>query len=253
MWWLGYHRQYNLIFIVIMRIEKKIKIILILSFILFVFNSIPKSWALGVAFTERISFSQDGSGLYSLTFDLTKSKKLIAAIKYLNKDYEQIPKLIGYNAFFSAKTGLEKIKGMDDIRIWHDPKMLSITLRFAFKNIPVLNKAMCTINEGIDPEGITYFSLNDQIFIREDMHGLAKKLVLYQNYDNSLIKSLTLSAFFRDTTYTTIYTFSKKIKDASNPLSEITKDKQTIRVVHHILSADEVEESIRNRIHFRVK
>ncbi|MBX9889898.1 MAG: hypothetical protein K2X94_01355 [Amoebophilaceae bacterium] len=229
---------------------QKIKFIVFSSLLLVFLNALPRSWALGLDFIERTSFNKDGSGLFSLNLDLAKSKKLIKAIKYLNKDYENITKSIGYNAFCGTKQVLKKIAGIDDVRIRHDERMLTITLRFNFKSIQVLNKALSKINQELDPMGITYFSLSDEIFIREDMHGIAKKLIHYHDHDNSLIKSLNLSYFFQHTTYTTIYTFDKEIKNASNPLSEITKDKKTIRVVHQILSADEVEDSIRNRVHF---
>ena len=85
------------------------------------------------------------------------------------------------------------------------------------------------------------------------MHGIAKKLIHYQKHDTSLVKSLSLTSFFSGITYTTVYTFCKKIQNASNPLSEITKDNETIRITYHVFSADETRESIGNRVHFIVK
>ncbi len=232
--------------------KKRMKwIVILLTF--FWLPVTPKASALGIDFTERTYFNKDGSGLFSLKVDLTKSRHLIGLIKCLNKEYEGITKLIGYNAFYATKQQFKKMPGISGIRIKHDEKMLKFTLRFAFKTIQALNNAMRKMNQGIDPIPITYFSLSDTLFVREDMHGIAKRLICYQQHDNCLIKSLNLASFFKEITYTTIYTFPRKIQDASNRFSEITKDGKTIRITHHILSADEAEESIANRVHFMVK
>jgi hypothetical protein len=210
----------------------------------------PQAAALGLDFIERTSFNKDGSGLFSLKVDLTKSSRLIRLIKLLNKEYGGITKLIGYNAFYATKRQFKTMPGISGIRIKHDKKMLKFTLRFEFKTIQALNNAMRKMNQGIDTVPITYFSLSDVLFVREDRHGIAKRLIQYQKHDNCLVKSLNLASFFKEITYTTIYTFPRKIQDASNRFSEISKDGQTIRITHHILSAEETEESIANRVHF---
>lgn len=217
---------------------------------LFFFHFTTNSYALGIDFVERTYFNKDGSGIFSIKVDLTKTGKLISIIKYLNKDYEGITKLIGYNAFYAAKKRFKKIANISDVRLKHDEAMLKFTLRFAFKNIKALNEAISKTNEGLDPTNITYFSFSDELFVREDANGIANKLLFYQKHDNCLVKSLDLASFFKDITYTTIYTFHNKIIDFSNPLSELTKDKKTIRVAHHVFSVDETEDSISNRIHF---
>ena len=154
-------------------IQKKVKFIVIVS--LFFFHATPKSFALGVDFTERACFNEDGSGLFSLKVDLTKSSRLISAIKYLNKDYEGITKLIGLNSFFRAKKEFKKMSGIHDVRVQHDDKMLKFTLRFEFDNIQTLNNAVYKINQGMDPTGITYFSLSDEVFVRRGYAWNRKK------------------------------------------------------------------------------
>ncbi|MDD9139799.1 MAG: hypothetical protein NQ127_02605 [Candidatus Cardinium sp.] len=209
------------------------------------------SAALGVNFTERAYFYEDGSGLFSLEVDLTKSAKLIAFLKYLNKSYQDIPKLIAYNPLCTLQKTLNPITGITGIIVKDDKKsMLRFKLKFGFKDIEALNKAMIKINEGLDPPEITYFNFSNELFVREDLNGIVKKLIDYQNHSNCLIKSFDLASFFKHTTYTTIYTFHKMIKNYSNPLGELSMDKKTIRITHYVFAADEIEDSIGNRCHF---
>jgi len=221
--------------------------------LLFFFQSFSNSFALGVDFIEKADFNKDGSGQFSIEVDLTKTSYLISVIKYLNKNYKDITKAIGYKAFSSASTKFEKIAGISQIGIAYDEKMLKFNLVFNFNTLQALNEAIGALNKGLDPPKITYFSLDDLLFIREDLNGIAKKLFFYQEYDNSLVKSLDLASFFKESTYTTIYTFPNTIEDYSNPLSELTKDKKMIRVTHHIFAPDQVEHAIGNRIHFTKK
>lgn len=235
--------------------QKKSRFVVFLC--LFFFHSISDSFALGIDFIERTSFNRDESGKFSIKVDLTKVGSLISVIKYL-KGYESIAKLIGdnntlrvgYNAFCAAQEKIKNIPGISAVRVKHDEKMLTLILKFEFENIQVLNKAVKKINKGIDHPKLTCFSLSDELFVREDMNGIAKKLIFYQQHDNCPVKSLDLDYFFKDTTYTTIYTFHKKIVGFSNPLSVLTKDKKGIRVTHHVFAADETEESIGNRVRF---
>ncbi|MGI2298703.1 hypothetical protein ACRRVB_02810 [Candidatus Cardinium hertigii] len=220
---------------------------------LFFFQSLSNSFALGVDFIEKADFNEDGSGQFSIEVDLTKTSYLISVIKYLNKNYKDVTKTIGYKAFSNASTKFETIAGISQVDVAYDEKMLKFKLMFKFNTIQALNKAMGKLNKGLDPPKITYFSLDDVLFIREDLNGVAKKLLLYQQYDNSLVKSLDLASFFKESTYTTIYTFCNTIEDYSNPLSEVTKDKKTIRVTHHVFAPDQVEHAIGNRLHFTKK
>ncbi|CCM10075.1 Putative uncharacterized protein [Cardinium endosymbiont cEper1 of Encarsia pergandiella] len=218
--------------------------------LLFFFQSRSNSFALGVDFIERADFNKDGSGQFSIEVDLTKTSHLISVIKYLNKNYKDVTKAIGYKAFSNASAKFEKIAGISQVDIAYNEKMLKFKLVFNFNTLQALNEAIGELNEGLDPPKITYFSLDDLLFTREDLNGIAKKLLFYQQYDNSLVKSLDLASFFKESTYTTIYTFLNTIQDYSNPLSELTKDKKTIRVTHHIFAPDQVEHAIGNRIHF---
>lgn len=223
------------------------------GFIVFVwlFFSASNSLALGLDFIERAHFNEDGSGQFSIKVDLTKTSKLISVIKYLNKDYKGITKSIGYKAFSKAKKRLKKIADISEVCVSYNEKMFSFNLKLKFKNIQALNKAMEQINEGLDDPKITYFSLDDGLFVRQDMNGIAKKLLFYQQYDSCLVKSLDLASFFKETTYTTAYTFShRSIRDFSNKLSRITKNRQKIYITHHVFAPDQVEESIGNCIHF---
>ena len=221
----------------------------ILFVCLFFVNTVSNVLALGLDFIERASFNKDGSGKFSIKVDLTKTKKLVSIVQYLNKDYEDFPYRVGYNALCCAQEKLKKVPDIGHVHVKHNQTMLKFTLSFVFKNLPALNNAMHAINEGLDPPSITYFSLNDNLFVREDMNGIAKKLIFYQQHSNCLIKSLNLAAFFKTTTYTTVYNFYNKIESYSNPFSELTADKKTIRIRHHVFAADETEESIGNRVH----
>lgn len=218
-------------------------------FLLVFFKSTATSLALGIDFIEKARFNQNGSGLFSLKVDLNKNSHLIAIIKCLNREYKGITKAIGSKAFGNAKEDFARIPDISEVRVDYNEKMLTIELMFKFRTIQALNKALCAINKGLDPPKITYFSLDDALFVREDMNGIAKKLLFYQSYDNCFIKSLDLVSFFKETTYTTIYTFYNRVQDYSNPLSELTKDKKTIRVTHHVFAPEQVEDSIGNRIH----
>lgn len=217
---------------------------------LFFFQSIPSSLALGVDFIERVNFNEDGSGEFTIEVDLAKTSYLISVIKYLGKDYKSITKSIGYQAFSKAGTQLKKIADISQVDVRCNEDMLNFELVFTFNSIQALNKAIQKINKGLDPPQITYFSLEDHLFVREDINGIAKKLLFYQACDNCLVKSLDLASFFKETTYTTIYTFCNQIDDYSNPLSELTKDKKSIRIIHYVFAPDQTEHSIANRIHF---
>ncbi len=219
---------------------------------LFFFRSISSRLALGVDFIEKAHFNEDGSGQFSIEVDLTKTSSFISVIKYLNKDYKYkgITQSIGYKAFNDAKERFKKIADISDVFVRYNEEMLSFELAFRFRTIQALNKAIRKINKGLAPPKITYFSLDDGLFVRQDINGIAQKVLFYQKYDNSLIKSLNLASFFKETTYTTIYTFHKEVEDYSNPLSELTKDKKTIRITHYVFAPDQIEESIGNRVHF---
>ena len=211
-----------------------------------------KGYALGLDFKEKVYFYKEGSGLFSFKVDLSKSKFFIGLMKYLKHDYNTLDKFIGYNIFKTTKKNLKSVPGIKNVSIINDAKLLSFIIQFEFDSINALNKAMDQINQNIHPDiKLNYFRFEDEIFVREDINGIVKKLIHYQAYDPSLIKSIELSSFFKGMTYTTVYTFPRKIKQASNPCSEISKDKKSIRVMHHILSPDQVKDSISNRIHFQ--
>ncbi|WP_162789891.1 hypothetical protein [Cardinium endosymbiont of Sogatella furcifera] len=219
--------------------------------LLFFFQSIPKTPALGVDFIEKAHFNEDGSGLFSIEVDLTKAGTVLSIIKCLNLNTScKLIKSIGYKSLHNAEECLKSIADISQVGMRYDEKKLKFELSFNFHTIKALNKAMRKINKGLDPPKITYFSLQDGLFVRQDMNGIAKKVLFYQEYDNCLVKSLDLACFFKQTTYTTIYTFPKEIKDCSNPLSELTKNKKTIRIRHDVFAPDQIEDSIGNRIHF---
>ncbi|MDN5247431.1 MAG: hypothetical protein V3581_02750 [Candidatus Cardinium sp.] len=219
--------------------------------LLFFFQSIPNTPALGVDFIEKVHFNEDGSGLFSIEVDLTKTRNVLSIIKYLNLNTNcKLIKSIGYKSLHNAEECLKSIADISQVGMHYDEKMLKFELRFSFHTIKALNKAIRKINKGLDPPKITYFSLHDGLFVRQDVNGIAQKVLFYQQYDNCLVKSLDLAFFFKETTYTTIYTFHKSIQDYSNPLSELTKSKKTIRITHYVFAPDQIEESIGNRIHF---
>ncbi|WP_123662357.1 hypothetical protein [Candidatus Cardinium hertigii] len=218
--------------------------------LLFFVYSVSNVFALGINFIERASFNEDKSGIFSIKVDLTQTGRLVSIIKYLNKDYGDIAKFIDHDHLCVIKERFKKIPDINEVRVKYNKEMLTFTIKFKFKNIQALNKAMRKINKGIDPPKITYFSLSDELFVREDINGIAKKLILYQKNDNCLVKSLDLASFFKGTTYTTVYTFHKKIERFSHPLGELTTNKKTIQIKHHIFADNETEESIGNRIHF---
>ena len=208
-------------------------------------------FALGVDFIERAHFNEDGSGQFSIEVDLRKTSNLISIIKYLNKDYKQgITKSVGYKAFSNAQACFKHISDISQVYVNYNEKMLRFELTFSFNTIEALNKAIRKINKGLDPSKITYFNLDDALFVRQDVNGIARRILFYQQYDNCLVKSLDLASFFKETTYTTIYTFYREIDHYSNPLSELTEDKKTIRVAHCVFAPDQIEESIGNRVHF---
>ncbi|WP_243018073.1 hypothetical protein [Candidatus Cardinium hertigii] len=230
--------------------SKKVRFLVFVS--LFFFQSLPSSSALGVDFIEKAHFNKDGSGEFSIQVDLKKTRNLIAFIKYLHKlrkDYKDITQAIACHAFNKASERLEQLSDISQVCVKHNKKMLKVELSFSFNHIEALNEAMSKIiHKGLDPPKITYFSLDDKLFVREDINGITKKLLYYQDNDNSLIKSLKLLSFFKETSYKTIYTFHKKIKNCSNPLSKFTEN--TIRITHHVFAPDEIEHSIGNRVFF---
>lgn len=227
---------------------KRSKIQWIIFGLFFIQRTIPAALALGVDFTERVTFNKDGSGSFSFKIDLKKSRKLIAFIQYISQEYRDMIQCI--DPLQAVEIQCKNIPDIIDVYSKNEKQKHRFTLKFRFKTVEALNKAMLCINQGIDPVPITYFTFSDELFVREDINGIVRKLIYYQQHGRCLIKSLDLAFFFKGTTYTTIYTFPNRIKDFTNPLSLLAKDEKTIYITHYILAADETIESIGNRLHF---
>ena len=209
-----------------------------------------KIHALGFDFIEKVYFSNNGSGKCSFTVDLSKISAIISLLQYIKQDYRKTTKIIGYDAFVAAKQLLRRMRGIHGVRIKYDDNMLKFTIIFHFQSIQVLNEVMKKIHNNMDSTTITYFRLTNNVFVREDMNSIARKLIQYKENDDSLVKSLDLDFFFRDITYTVAYSFDKNIKEFTNPLSVISRNKKTVRITHHVLNKDETRHSISNRIYF---
>ena len=233
-----------------MMMHHKVKSIIFFA-LLWLFKPV-NTHAFGIAFREEVTFQEQGNGFFSLSVDLSQSKFFITLMRCLKRNCQVLNDLLLWNVFKTTQAHLSTMHGISNIELVNNKKKPSMTIRFEFGDVGALNHAMDYICQDIHNHiKIHYFRFDRDIFVREDIHGIVNKLIFYQKYDPERIKSIELSSFFRGSTYTTIYSFPKKIKQTSNPFSELSEDGKSVRVVYRILAPSQVSDSISNRIHFQ--
>ncbi|MCG8340221.1 MAG: hypothetical protein MI674_02995 [Cytophagales bacterium] len=203
-----------------------------------------------INFMEYAHIHEDGSGKLELALDLNGIRTFINIAGEFSEGVTTFPTTTIKDTFVNFREKVAKLKGVDSITMAHDQKMLYFKLSFNFNSISTLNNAMNKIYEGINPPNFVYFKMDEQTFERIDSRSVLGVLEHYKKEDDSFVAGFDLNLFFKNMTYTTIYSFDIPIKKATNPLTELSEDQKTSFVQHRILEEEERDVSINNKLFF---
>jgi hypothetical protein len=214
--------------------------------------SSSKLFEVGLDIYETGHIHDDGSGQFEVAADLTKVEQLI---KFASLFAEISPEVAQKNIKESltelAKI-LENLSGISNVATTNDAGTLSVALSFQFNSVQVLNEAVCKLYAFIDHPGSTYFKMSRHSFSRADTPNLKQLISHYRDHvkTDTQIADLILKNFLHLITYHTTYHFDKKIKKATNKLSNISKDGKTIFLKQSLSDACEQDFSFGNKIFF---
>ena len=221
-----------------------------LFFCLLVLSSCSDLFEPGINLIERAYVHKDGSGKFEMALDLRGIRTYINIARGLSESITTPSTTTIKSTFVNFRKKLARLNGVDSATIDHDQKMLYFKLSFNFNSMNALNNAMRKIYEGINPPNFVYFKMDEQSFERIDSGSVFGVLENYKKEDDSFIASFDLNLFFKDMTYTTIYSFDLPIRKATNPLTRLTEDRKTLGIQHYILKEEERTFSINNKLFF---
>jgi hypothetical protein len=214
--------------------------------------SSSKLFEVGLDIYETGHIHDDGSGQFEVAADLTKVEQLI---KFASLFAEISPEVAQKNIKESltelAKI-LENLSGISNVATTNDAGTLSVVLSFQFNSVQVLNEAVCKLYAFIDHPGSTYFKMSRHSFSRADTPNLKQLISHYRDHvkTDTQIADLILKNFLHLITYHTTYHFDRKIKKATNKLSNISKDGKAIFLKQSLSDACEQDFSFGNKIFF---
>jgi hypothetical protein len=214
--------------------------------------SSSKLFEVGLDIYETGHIHDDGSGQFEVAADLTKVEQLI---KFASLFAEISPEVAQKNIKESltelAKI-LENLSGISNVATTNDAGTLSVALSFQFNSVQVLNEAVCKLYAFIDHPGSTYFKMSRHSFSRADTPNLKQLISHYRDHvkTDTQIADLILKNFLHLITYHTTYHFDRKIKKATNKLSNISKDGKAIFLKQSLSDACEQDFSFGNKIFF---
>ena len=173
--------------------------------------------------TEEASFNKNGSGNYTLTFDLSKIMKEMGLtdLKQIKENTAQID---------SLKKELSSVKGISDVRQSIDDKNGIVQIGFKFANIDALNEVMRMKNKA-KSNAENYFTMMGKNFQRSKaLPGLASGADLEEEIaelkrdtgDNAS------RAILGSIAYKSIYKFDRKIAQCSNKRAVVAKNGKSI-------------------------
>ncbi len=204
----------------------------------------------GLDIYETGHMHNNGSGRFEIAADLTKSEQLIEMVGLLANITPDIAKRSVQGVFLGAANSLKSVSGISHITTTHDAKMLHFKLSFQFNSIKALNRAMHQLYTHVDHPGCTYFTMDHRSFVRIDTQNIAQLLAHYYAKADPQIANLIPKKSLNVVTYQLAYSFDKKIKKATNPLSSISEDRFTLFLKQPLVDACEEELSLSNKIIF---
>ena len=214
--------------------------------------SSSKLFEVGLDIYETGHIHDDGSGQFEVAADLTKVEQLI---KFASLFAEISPEVAQKNIQESltelAKI-LENLSGISNVATTNDAGTLSVALSFQFNSVQVLNEAVCKLYAFIDHPGSTYFKMSRHSFSRADTPNFKQVISHYRDHvkTDTQIADLILKNFLNLVTYHTTYHFDRKIKKATNKLSDISEDRKAIFLKQSFSDACEQDFSFGNKIFF---
>jgi hypothetical protein len=211
-----------------------------------------KLFEVGLDIYETGYIHDDGSGQFEIAADLTQLEQLI---KFTSLFAEIAPEVAQKNIKESI-TELAKVlgnlSGISNVATTNDAGMLSVALSFQFDSFKALNEAVCKLYAFIDHPGSTYFKMSRHSFSRADTPNFKQVISHYRDHvkTDTQIADLILKNFLNLVTYHTTYHFDRKIKKATNKLSDISEDRKAIFLKQSLSDACEQDFSFSNKIFF---
>jgi len=230
---------------------KKIRYLSCYVFCLLVLPS-SQLFAYGLDIYETGHVRNDGSGQFEIAADLTNVEHLI---KFASLFTEVTPEIAQKNIKESlaelAKI-LGNLSGISNVATTTDANTLSVELSFQFNSVKALNEAVCKLYAFIDHPGSTDFKMGRHSFSRVDTPNVKQLISHYRDHVkvDTQIADLILKNFLNLITYHTAYHFDRKIKKATNKLSNVSEDSKTIFLKQSLSDACEQEFSFGNKIFF---
>ncbi|MCS6928699.1 MAG: hypothetical protein NZM43_04290 [Saprospiraceae bacterium] len=208
---------------------------------------------------EEVTVKKDGSGSYKMTIDMREVKTIMEAIKSMGMnekteenveeeaaqtdeeeeaeemDDEGAVSQLGVE-ISSIATSLKRVSGLSNIKEINDTSAYIFGYSFDFANIEALNKAIRIINrEKYDSRVEETFRYKGGSFERLNAANIGEqfKKSIAEVEENSEEGNMDMvKALFSEMTYKQVYRFpDAKVKKSSNPLSELSQDRQSVTIL----------------------
>ncbi len=186
----------------------------------------------GLDVQERIQFRRDGSGTCTMAADLCSLRKYLRLSAYFTKQPAHIIQQIDQQVFKATAQRLLHIAGISKVTTARDFKKLRFKITFQFQNIPALNHAMHKLLAPVDSLGFTYFSMQGHVLHRADTSFLTQLLSTHLAEDNPYLRSFDLRTFLRNLTYTTVYTFDRRVHHVDNSYAKISTRRRSVQLAY---------------------
>ena len=176
---------------------------------------------------EEINMNNDGSGVATITLNMSSSKTKLASVMLLDSvnGYRVPSESDIRKAINEAVVYLQKTEGIRNVKQTVDLNNYIGSITFSFENINNINNLTSQI---LKQQKVNYSSPSSYSFVPSRGTFIRK----YQPVENGKVQYLKLKeedrTVFKQATYTSIYRFQKNILNSANPRAVISKSGKAI-------------------------
>jgi hypothetical protein len=182
---------------------------------------------------ENVLFNKNGSGEFTFSMNLAELKPMVSMFGAENG--ESSNELLA-SRFRETSSKLKQLPGITSAKSIEDTVNYTFGVSFSFDDIKALNLAMNSIfNDDSAIKQIPYFEWKGRQLIRNEQ--LDSKSILGKTTELSNTKGVKtqnslggLESLFSTVSYTTSYTFDRKVDSTRNENAMLSKDLKTVTV-----------------------
>jgi len=175
---------------------------------------------------EKYTINANGSGTMEYLVDLSKMYEIMASLTDSVEDVQtdEIDK-----SWREALPQLNSIEGISNVQLSGDPAKYIAGIKFDFKNVQALNKALAIVLEGDETEkkDIQYVAIKGKTFTR--FSTTSKEFNKEELLGSEGLDEETTRMMLADMKYKISVNFEKKVKKVTTS-STYTKDDHTVNI-----------------------